>query len=665
MAKSRPQSQPTLKLIESAMALHQAGQFAAAAGIYEQVLAKTPNDPQVLYLVGGAYAQSGRLQDAIPRLERSLALRRSFAPALELLGSILAQTNGPENAISYFREAAALAPTSPAIFAQLGNALAQSGQYAEAAKILERCLQMDPGNRQARLAYAGVLANLGRNDDAETILRAYLAETPNEHASIMLGSLLAQRERFSDAEAIFRACMTRYPANAVAPQLLGHALHKQGRLPEAEAAYRAALSLTPLDAKLLERLGETLTDMHRLDEAEALLKRGEQLVPNGSDRITALGRVEELRGHLEAAIKLHSRALEIDPRNPSGYLNRGNARRFSGDFEGALADYDEALICRPGMPAATANRALTLLALGRLSEGWPLYRARIRALHGAADLSAGKPWDGSSLSGKRLLVWNEYGLGDEILFASMFPELLKIAAHCTMVCAPRLVTLFQRSFPNARIVPIGAPIVGEFDFHLPLIDAAQTQRPSLDSFPRHEGYLRADADLTAKLKARYRKDASLTVGISWHSAAGPTGRFKSSDLMQWRDVLTLPNVRFVSLQYGDHAADVARVNAELGCDIFVDPDISPNGDLDPFAAQVAAMDVVVSVSNTTVHVAGALGKPVLVLVPTGPGAHWYWFQERHDSPWYPSARLYRAGRGEPWTNALRGVAEALRHPRFR
>ena len=646
------------------MALHKAGQFAAAANVYEQVLAQTPNDPQVLYLAGGAYAQSGRPQDAIPRLERSLALRRSFAPGLELLGSIWAQTGAPEKAVAYFREAAALTPTSAGIFAQLGNALAQGAQYAESAKAFEKALQLDASNRQARLAYAAVLSNLGRGNEAESILRRYLAEAPDENAFITLGSLLGQRERYADAEVVFRDCIARYPTSAAALQLLGHALHKQGRLTDAEAAYRAALALTPNDAKLLERLGETLTDLHQLDDAEALLKRGEQLVPNGSDRITALGRIEELRGNLDNAVTLHTRALEIDPRNPSAYLNRGNAQRFSGDFEGALADYDQALVCRPGMPAANANRALTFLTLGRLSEGWPLYQARIRALHGAADLSAGKSWDGSSLVGKRLLVWNEYGLGDEILFASLFPELLKIAAHCTMVCAPRLVTLFQRSFPSAHIVPAGAPIAGEFDFHLPLIDVAQTLRPSLESFSPHEGYLRADADLTATLQARYRTGGSLTVGISWHSAAGPTGRFKSSDLMQWREVLTLPGVRFVSLQYGDHAADIARVNEALGCEIFVDPEVTPNGDLDPFAAQVAATDIVVSVSNTTVHVAGALGKPVLVLVPTGPGAHWYWLQKRTDSPWYPSARLYRAGRGELWTNVLGDIAEALRDPRL-
>ena len=642
------------------MALHKAGQFADAAKIYEQALAQTPHDPQALYLVGAAYAQGGRLPDAIPRLERSLALRRNFFPALELMGTVWTQLNAPEKAVPYFREACALMPTSGQLFASLGNTLAQCAQFAEAAQAFQHSLQLDATNRQARLAYATVLSKLDRAGEAETILRALLKEALDENTLATLGTLLGQQERYAEAESIFRECIERYPANAAVRQLLGHALHKQGRLTDAEAAYRAALALTPNDAKLLERLGETLTDLNRLDEAEAILTRGEQLAPNGSDRITALGRVQELRGHLEEAIALHDRAIALDARNPSAYLNRGNARRFSGDYDGALADYEQALVHRPGLAAANANRALALLGLGRLNEGWPLYRARIRALHGALDLSAGKPWDGSPLAGKRLLVWNEYGLGDEILFAGLLPELLQTSAHCTMVCSPRLVKLFQRSFPKAHVVPIGAAIEGAFDFHLPLIDVAQTLRPSLETFPRHEGYLRADADLTAQLKARYRPGASLTVGISWHSAAGATGRFKSSDLTEWRQVLEVPGLRFVSLQYGEHAADIARVEQELGREIFVDPETDANGDLDPFAAQVAAMDVVVSVSNTAVHVAGALGKPVLVLVPAGPGAHWYWFQQRADSPWYPSARLFRAGRGEPWAGALAQVADTLR-----
>src|SRR5262249_30798566 len=126
--------------------------------------------------------------------------------------------------------------------------------------------------------------------------------------------------------------------------------------------------------------------------------------------------------------------------------------------EGALADYDAALALKPSLAQAVANRALTLLIMGRLTEAWPLYRARIRALGGAPDLTAGKPWDGAPLAGNRALIWGEYGLGDEIMFASLLPELTKDAAHVTLVCAPRLVTLFKRSFPALDVVPLGSEI---------------------------------------------------------------------------------------------------------------------------------------------------------------------------------------------------------------
>ena len=620
---SRPNPKTANASLENALALHKTGQFAAAAVAYEQALARAPEEPQILYLLGGAYAQSGRLADAIPKLEHSLKLRPGFLPAIELMGSIWGQLKEPAKAIPYFREAAAQAPNSPDIFTRLGAALFHCGNYGDAAAALSRALALDPKNRQTRIGYAAALGHTGREAEAEGILRQCVSETPEPNSLIALGTLLGQCERFGEAEAVFQEAITRDPKSATAYQLLGHAFHKQGRLQEAESAYRSALALAPNDAKLLERLGENLTDLNRLDEAQAILERANQIAPNGADTITALGRIHELRGALDEATALHTRALSLDPKNTSALLNRGNARRFAGDFSGALIDYDAAIAARPGLAQANANRALALLALGRLDEAWPLFRARIRALHGAPDLTNGKPWDGSSLAGKRVLVWNEYGLGDEILFASLLPELIKIVASCTVVCAPRLLTLFRRSFPDAHVVPLGTSIADDFDFCMPLIDAAQTLRPSLASFPQHAGYLRPDTDLTAKLRARYQdRTAKRLVGISWRSNAGATGRFKSNDLTQWARILEIPNTRFVSLQYGDCTADIERAQTQLGCNILVDPQIDPAGDLDPFTAQVAAMDVIVSVSNTTVHVAGGLGKPVLTLLPTGPGMHW-------------------------------------------
>jgi ADP-heptose:LPS heptosyltransferase len=127
----------------------------------------------------------------------------------------------------------------------------------------------------------------------------------------------------------------------------------------------------------------------------------------------------------------------------------------------------------------------------------------------------------------------------------------------------------------------------------------------------------------------------------------------------WDDILRVPGITFVSLQYGPHSTDIEAARKRTGANIVIDSTIDSSGDLDGFAAQVAAMDLVISVSNTTVHMAGALARPVWVLTPTGPGAHWYWFRERADSPWYPAARLFRQDTRGSWEEPVAAVTREL------
>ena len=612
--------------LKAAVDLHKAGRTADAATRYEALLGQQPRDPQLHYLLGAAYVQLGRGGEAVPALERSLKLRPDFGPGIEALASALAQTGRTADALPYFRRAAQAAPNNPDAGDRLASALMMCGQLDEAAKILRGTIARQPAHAPA---YVG------------------------------LGTILGATSRYAEAEQVLTKAVAMAPASADAWRWLGVARHKQGRIAEAVPAYTQALNLKPANALVAAHLGEALVDLGRLEEAEPVLRDALVHAPDDPGVLTALGRIHELRGELDAAIAVQSRIIASHPGFEAAFLNRGTARRFSGDFAGALADYDAALALKPNLPQAVANRALTLLIMGRLAEAWPLYRARIKALGGAPDLSGGQPWDGKPLTGKRALIWGEYGLGDEIMFASLLPELTKDSARSTLVCAPRLVALFKRSFPDLNVAPLGAEIAGDFDARLPLIDAAALLRPGLDDFPRHDGYIKADPALTALLRARYQDSADKRlVGISWRSASGPTGRFKSVGLDRWRELLDLPGLTFVSLQYGDAAADISA--AGLGDRITVDPSIDSSGDLDAFAAQVAAMDLVISVSNTAVHVAGALGKPVWVLTPTGPGAHWYWFRERADSPWYPSARLFRQSAPGSWEEPLAAAVTALK-----
>jgi len=657
---THPPSDPYSLALREAKTLHKANRLPQAVTHYERLLRTAPADPQLLYFLGSAYASLNKIPEAIETLKRSLAVSPDNINVVEMLGSTYIRAGKHENALPLFRKAEQISG-SPDAMQRLANTLLQCARYLEAKPVYERLMRVSPESK----VYIGLtlcLINLGDATAAEKILadraRAFPQDAEIHRA---LGTLLAQQERWDEAERAYRSASLLDPRNPEAARGLANCLHRQGRFGEAEALYREALRARPDDAATLCQLGEALIELSRLDEAQSMLDRAHLSEPSNASVLTALGRVAELRGDPAGAIVWHDRALALVPGHYDALTNRGTAKRFMGNFQGALADYEQALALSPGFPPAAASKGLALLTLGRLDEAWPYYRSRIRARAGALDLTGNAPWDGCSLAGRDVLVWAEYGLGDEILFASLLPDLNAITARCTVVCAPRLCALLRRSFPQNDFIPSGSPLPRKYDVQMPLTDAAQLLRPTLASFPRHAGYLLPDPDCVRTLRQRYQRGTRPLVGISWRSASGPTGRFKSTDLTQWRDILAIGGLSFVSLQYGKVDEEVADIVAGTGADLICDALIDSTRDMDAFAAQVAAMDLVISVSNTTVHVAGAAGKPVWVLTPKGPGAHWYWFLDRSDNPWYPSAVIFRQRECGDWSAPLAEVAQKLSH----
>jgi hypothetical protein len=324
--------------------------------------------------------------------------------------------------------------------------------------------------------------------------------------------------------------------------------------------------------------------------------------------------------------------------------------------EARRLDSDDALVDQ-----ATA---LVDLRYGNLREGFAAYEARFRPTpFSLPPRSFSAPrWRGESLAGRSILIWTEQGLGEEILSASMFDEVIPQARACTIECSERMAPLLRRTFPSAKVVPRGdasqTAAHGDFDVQTPAFSLARYLRRDLSEFPKHAGYLKADPSLVARLRQKYRAIAgeNRIVGISWESAARHGNR-KRLPLELWRPILDVPGVTFVSLQYGikPGSAHVAPASGKL----FIDGEVDALNSLEASAAQIAAMDLVVTVSNTTAHLAGAQNVPVWTLLPSGPGCFWYWFRERADSPWYPSMRLFRQSTPGDWAPVIREAVRAL------
>ncbi len=361
------------------------------------------------------------------------------------------------------------------------------------------------------------------------------------------------------------------------------------------------------------------------------------------------------------------RALECDPKSTAALINLGEVLRRRSKIEGTIACLEEALRINPESPLAHWNLSLAVLARGDFERGWAHYEWRERANQVSLDPYPQPRWNGEPLTNQRLLVHAEQGLGDEILFASCYDDLLRLGGHCVLACDPRLVPIFRRSFPAATVIGFQRrkdrqPATPDkpVDWQIPAGSLPKLFRRRAEDFPNRRRFLTADPALTLRWRERLESlGRSLKVGISWRAGGKLTEqRKRTTRLDQWQSFLATPGVSWINLQYGDTADDKAWAQSALGITIHDWPEGDPLVDVDAFSARMAALDLVVCVDNSTAHLGGALGVETWVLLPLVPD--WRWGLESESSLWYPSLRLVRQTATGAWEPLFLRLAAELR-----
>ncbi len=483
-------------------------------------------------------------------------------------------------------------------------------------------------------------------------------------------SLLAAG-RAAEALAEFDALLRRDPRHAEAWVQRSLVLILLSRNDEALFSAERAVKLMPGHPDAHSYRGSALLQLGRIDDALAAYDRVLTLAPKAP--VAHYNRANALRklGRWQAALDSLEQALRLQPAYPDALTVTGLVMQALGDFDGALASFDAALKINPQAPDAHFNRALLLLATGRLAAGWADYEWR---LHWATAVQQGQSraigrvapdWQGQPLD-RPLLVVPEQGLGDQIFYAGMLGDLQAAVPGSTVCTEPRLLPLLSRSFPQLAFTTpdrIDAPACNAAQTF-----GAQIHLASLGRFFRNDAaglshvraaYLQADAARSAALAQRIRQPGKLTCGLSWVSKNAEFGANKSLSLEALAPVLSLPGLHFVDLQYGDTAHERRGFEEQHGLAVQKLDEIDNFHDIDGLASLIHACDIVVTVSNTTAHLAAALGKPALVLVPASSSLFWYWHIDRNDSPWYPSAVLLRQTRDGDWSPAIATAAAAV------
>lgn len=437
--------------------------------------------------------------------------------------------------------------------------------------------------------------------------------------------------------------------------------HRTGRLDQAEQIYRQILSVDPRHADSLHLLGMIAFQMGRSKESIDLIENAIEINGNVATYHSNLGNVLQSQGKLSQAGACYQRALILKPDSAETYVNLGNIFKEQGQLDSSLTCYRRASNLNPQLAEAVTAEAAVLLLKGDFAAGWLASERRWDTLdHDTPTRTYPWPrWEGNPMPSGRLLIWREQGIGDEIMFAGLIPDVIRSGVSCVLECDPRLETLFARSFPSISIVSAFAPgDHPELDIvaHLPCGSLPGLFRRSSAVFaPTSSPYLTPDPFKRDMFRRRYF-DGRKTVGLAWYTSNRKTGRGRSIELSMLAPLFALSGIRWISLQYGDH--DVLEKQAAAGnAPILIDRDVDQFANVDAFAAQVAAMDLVITIDNSAAHLAGALGVPTSVLLPFAPD--WRWLLSRSDSLWYPSMRLFRQTRTDDWQSVVQNVKEAL------
>ena len=491
--------------------------------------------------------------------------------------------------------------------------------------------------------------NAGEFVKAERLYVALLQTSPNNFDVLHgLGQLNFRRGRLEAALAFFQEALKSDLCRADGFSSLGLVFHALKQFERALVSFDEGLRLDPDDTILLNRRGVALLELGRAREALESFDRLLGLVPDDIDGLGNRGNALIKLNRPSEALAAYDRALQIAPRNAQLLTNRAAALRRLDRPHEAVLSAKCALTSKPDFAHARFVESVARLTLGDFGAGWRAYESRWQVgwLASQQRSFAAPLWlGGESLAGKTILLHAEQGLGDTIQFARYAPVLAARGAEVVLEVQPQLVRLLAGMQGVTAVVARKAPLP-RYDFHCPLLSLPLACETTLETIPANVPYISpADVDL-ASWRARL-PDPRPRVGLVWSGERSHDNDLnRSMRLETLAPVLDLPGIAFVSLQHEVRDEDAAALRSR-GDVLQLGPAFKDFADT---AAAMAGLDAVIAVDTSVAHLAGALGKPLFLLLPFA--ADFRWLRERADSPWYPTARLFRQPQFGDWDSVV-------------
>ena len=567
-----------------------------------------------------ALHQAGKLADAADVYKAILAAEPDNVDALNLLGALAHAMGRHELAIALASRAVARAPDYAAPQVTLGNALQSAGRLEEAAKAFRRACDLAPTSAEAHVNLASALNALGRH---------------------------------ADGAAAARRAIQLAPGLAAAHNNLGNALAGERAFDAAVASYREALAIDRSDAAAHYNLATALVAAGDPKTALHHFARAVNLDPASPAKHYNLGNTALALDLYEEAANAFAEAVRLDPAFADAHNNLGSALQSLGRLDDAVASFRQAVALESESADVHWNLALALLQRGDYREGWAEYEWRWKnPAFTTPRRDFGKPlWDGKLLEGRAILLHAEQGMGDALQFARYAPLVHARGGRVVLECRPPLRRLLTHMPGIDRTCATGDALPA-FDVQAPLMSLPHIFGTMLDTIPAAVPYLRVPADTAVDLPNA--GTGELKVGFAW--AGSPTrreDRIRSVEASRFRPLFQVPGTRFYALQVGARAGGFQAI-----ADAENVHDLAPAiGDFADTAAALEKLDLVITVDTAVAHLAGALARPVWVLVPFA--RTYLWLAGRDDSPWYPTLRLFGQTKPGAWDPVFARVRDEL------
>lgn len=584
---------------------------------------------QKLLIQALKYCRHGNLIEAKNIYLDLLKIIPSHPDVLGNLGTIELQQGNIEIGIDYLKNSINKNPLQPKMISNLGNALLELGRVEESINYFERAIKLQ------RDKSPDVYYNLGRafriakdfDKAINNYQKALKIDTYHIPSFLNLGFLYNELKQHSLAISCFDEGIKIQPKNIQLIYNRGVSYLNLNSFLPALADFNLVIDLDNQFELAFIQKSITLKYLYRYDEALASINS----------------------------------AININRLNADNFNLKATLLEYMHHYDDALDHYDIAISLKDNFAEAKKNKALCLLSQNNFEKSWILFKSRWEIKSYQVPLASSKPLlEDFSIQNKFIYIWSEQGVGDQIIYSSLLADALKTKNNFYVSIDPRLLSLYERSFcgaKNVKFISAKERLAEEvYDFHIPIGSLGMFFRCSNEAFNDHpSGYLKSRKDFDKSLEKKFKKVNQRIIGISWLSKNNEIGNAKSLALAELLPILTIPGTTFINLQYGETEEEIKNIVSQYNINIVSVNEIDNYNDFDGLASLISVCDFVITTSNVTAHLSGALNKKTYLLLPHSHGKIWYWGTSGNSSLWYPSIHIFRSKTPENW----HGVIEEL------